>query len=79
MYQRNVPARLWCISLVHFPRRSEIGPARTSGVPTCVHAAELELVFSDGSAEVRAISYAPNGVMYEVFDDQVNAPKEADR
>jgi hypothetical protein len=30
-------------------------------------------VFSDGSAEVRAISYAPNGVMYEVFDDQVNA------
>lgn len=44
-----------------------------SGVPTCVHAAELELVFSDGSAEVRAISFAPNGVMYEVFDDQVNA------
>lgn len=44
-----------------------------AGIPTCVHAADLELVYKDGSTEVLTISYAPNGVMYEVFEDQVRA------
>ena len=44
-----------------------------AGNPTCVHVAELEVVYRDGTAETRTISFAPNGVMFEVFEDQVAA------
>ena len=44
-----------------------------AGNPTCVHVAELEVVYRDGTADRRTISFAPNGVMLEVFEDQVAA------
>lgn len=44
-----------------------------AGNPTCVHVAELEVVYRDGTAETRTISFAPNGVMFEVFEHQVAA------
>ena len=44
-----------------------------AGNPTCVHVAELEVVYRDGTADRRTISFAPNGVMFEVFEDQVAA------
>jgi hypothetical protein len=44
-----------------------------SGDPSCVHAATLRLKFADGTEEDRDITYEPDGVMYEVFVEQVQA------
>lgn len=41
------------------------------GNPACVHAADLEITFPDGGRVLRHVSYAPDGVMFEVFMEQV--------
>jgi hypothetical protein len=51
----------------------EVRSVRISGKPSAVHSAELIIHFTDGSNEHKYISFEPDGIMFEVFIEVINA------
>ena len=50
---------------------AEILSVTLDGSPSCVHAAEILVIFRDGSSQTVKITYEPDGVMFEVLEYDV--------
>lgn len=59
--------------------RAEASKIQLAGSPSCVIAATIHIFYSDGTVDERDVDFAPDGLMFEVFQEQISALADLNR